>query len=573
MVYGGKKKNSIFVNGLEKREMIRKLGFVLALGGSLCMQAQQPQQQTLRSPFDFQLWLSANFGELRPNHFHNGLDIKTQGVVGKPIHCVADGYVSRVAVLHGGYGQVIYITHPDGYTSVYGHVLSFMPKVQQYVRDYQYRNETFVCDLRPEPGAFPVKEGDIIAMSGNEGSSAGPHLHLELRRTDTQEYIDPMPFFKKYLKDTKPPVASLVGIYPLPGKGLVNGTSKKKLVEVGALSHGCTAWGKIYTGISAKDYMDGTSNFYGVHSVTLYVDGKEVFHSLTDVVAPEENRMINAFTDYEELMRTRRLIMRSYISPGNRLRLLHAGADRGVVDINEERAYHFKYVLADHFGNTRTYQFTVQGCRQRIPPYVPKGNKMLYWNRNNLIQEPGMELFVPKGMVYDNVELQTAVIGDSAGISFDYVLNAGQTPIQDFCTLSIGVRHLPVADTTKYYIVQKVGKWKASVGGKYEHGWVKAKVRSLGQFAVAVDTVPPRLTPLAQQTWRNTRNVRFKVWDSETGIAEYKVYIDGKFVLFGLKKGILVIQDPERIRKGVPHRAEVVLTDNCGNEVRKTYRF
>lgn len=537
------------------------------------MQAQEPEQLTLHSPFDFQLLLSANFGELRPNHFHNGLDFKTQGVVGKPIHCVADGYVSRVAVSHGGYGQAIYITHPNGYTSVYGHVLSFMPKVQQYVRDYQYRNETFVCDLSPEPGQFPVKAGDVIAISGNEGSSAGPHLHLELRRTDTQEYIDPMPFFKTRLKDTKAPVASLVGFYPIPGKGVVNGAARKKLVEVAGLNQVVTAWGDMYTGISAKDYMDGTSNFYGVHSVVLYVDDKEMFRSTTDRVAPEENRMINAFTDYEELMRSRRLIMRSYIASGNRLRLLQAEAGRGVVHIDEERDYRFRYVLTDNFGNARSYRFTVRGKRQPVPAYVPKANKMLYWDRTNVIQEPGMELLVPKGMLYDHAELQTRVEGDSAGISFDYVLDAGKTPLHGFCTLSIGVRHLPVADTTKYYIVQKAGKWRASMGGKYENGWVKAKVRSLGRFAIAVDTVAPRITPLGKNTWRTTRNLRLKVGDAETGVADYKVYIDGKFVLFGLKKGILVVQDPERIRKGVPHRMEVVVTDYCGNETRKEYRF
>lgn len=545
----------------------------MAIGGSLCVQAQEAEPVSLHSPFDFPLTLSANFGELRPNHFHNGLDFKTQGVVGKPIHCVADGYVSRVAVSHGGYGQAIYVTHPNGYTSVYGHVISFMPEVQQYVRDYQYRNETFVCNLELEPEQFPVKAGEIIAMSGNEGASAGPHLHLELRRTDTQEYVDPMPFFQKRIKDTKAPVASLVAFYPLPGKGVVNGTSKKKLVEVEALNQVVSAWGEIYTGISAKDYMDGTSNFYGVHSVVLYVDDKEVFRSTTDRVAPDENRMINAFTDYEELMRSRKLIMRSYISPGNRLRLLKAGEGRGVICIDEERDYRFRYVLTDNFGNTRSYRFTVRGKRQAVPPYVPRANRMLYWNKTNVIQEPGMELLVPKGMLYDHAELQTEVVGDSAGISFDYVLDAGKTPLHGFCTLSLAVRHLPVADTTKYYIVQKAGSRRASMGGKYENGWVRAKVRSLGRFAVAVDTVPPRVTPLGKNVWRTTRNIRLKVGDAGTGVAGYKVYIDGKFVLFGLKKGVLVIQDPERIRKGVPHRAEVVVTDYCGNETRKKYEF
>lgn len=553
--------------------MRQKMILALVLGGMLSAQAQHVQESKFCSPFDFPILLSANFGELRPNHFHNGLDIKTQGVTGKPIHCIADGYVSRVAVLHGGYGQVIYVTHPNGLTSVYGHVISFAKNIQACVRQYQYAHETFVCDLKFQPGQFPVKKGDIIALSGNEGASAGPHLHLELRRTETGEYIDPMPYFKHLLKDSKAPVGSLISIYPIQGKGVVNGSSHKKLLAIGNLKQPIHAWGEIYTGISAKDYMDGTSNFYGVHSVTLYVDSVQVFNSTTDKVLPDENRMINGFTDYEELTRTRRLIMRSYKLPGNRLRLLHTNENRGAVTINEERDYHFRYVLEDNFGNRRTYQFIVKGKRQDIPEYKPEANEMLYWNRTNVIQKPGMELMVPRYHVYENVPLRTDMRGDSSRIAFDYILDAGRTPIHSYCDLSIGLRHMPVADTTKYYIVQKAGKWRSSMGGKYANGWIKTRVRSLGTFSVDVDTIAPQITPIGQGGWRTSRNIRFRIKDMESGIGSYKVYIDGKFVLFGLKKGILVIQDPEKVKKGVPHKLEVTVTDQCGNMTRKEYKF
>lgn len=545
----------------------------LALGGMLSAQAQHVQESKFCSPFDFPILLSANFGELRPNHFHNGLDIKTQGVTGKPIHCIADGYVSRVAVLHGGYGQAIYVTHPNGLTSVYGHVISFAKNIQACIRQYQYAHETFVCDLKFQPGQFPVKKGDIIALSGNEGASAGPHLHLELRRTETGEYIDPMPYFKHLLKDSKAPVGNLIGIYPIQGKGVVNGASHKKLLAIGNLKQPVHAWGEIYTGISAKDYMDGTSNFYGVHSVTLYVDSVQVFNSTTDKVLPDENRMINGFTDYEELTRTRRLIMRSYKLPGNRLRLLHTNENRGAVTIDEERDYHFRYVLEDNFGNRRTYQFIVKGKRQDIPEYKPEANEMLYWNRANVIQKPGMELVVPRYYVYEDVPLRIDMQGDSSLIAFDYILDAGRTPIHSYCDLSIGLRHMPVADTTKYYIVQKAGKWRSSMGGKYANGWIKTRVRSLGTFSVDVDTIAPQITPIGQGGWRTSRNIRFRIKDMESGIGSYKVYIDGKFVLFGLKKGILVIQDPEKVKKGVPHKLEVTVTDQCGNMARKEYKF
>lgn len=284
--------------------------------------------------------------------------------------------------------------------------------------------------------------------------------------------------------------------------------------------------------------------------------------------------MINAFTDYDEWVRTRRLIMRSLILPGNRLRLLKAENDRGVVLIDEERDYHFRYVLEDNFGNRSICRFVVRGRRQEIPlPSAPSGNKMLSWNRTNVIQEPGMEFVVPRGYLYEDVELLTEVKGDSSSLSSDYVLDAGNTPLHSYCDLSIGVRHHSEADSSKYYIVQKLGKRRASMGGKYEHGWVKARVRNFGTFAVAVDTLAPRISPIGLKNWRANRNIRFKIGDAETGVASYKVYIDGRFVLFGLKKGVLVIQDPEKVKKGVPHRIEVTVTDYCGNEKRETYRF
>ena len=553
--------------------MKRQILLALVWGAVLFAHAQGKMEPDFRSPFDFPLLLSANFGELRPNHFHNGLDIKTGGVTGKPIYSVAEGYVSRVMVLHGGYGQALFVTHPNGFTSVYGHVVSFAPKIQEYVRKYQYEHETFVCDIRIEPDVLPIEKGEMIALSGNEGASAGPHLHLELRRNDNGDYVDPMPYFRKYLKDDRPPVASLIGIYPVKGRGVVDGSSRRKLVGAGNLQQRFTAWGEIYTGIAAKDYMTGTSNFYGVHSVTLYVDSAKVFQSVTDEVSANENRMINGFIDYPEYAETRRLVMRSYKAPGNSLRLLETDDARGVVTIDEERDYHFRYVLEDNFGNKRSYRFTVSGKRQDIPAYEPQTKWILHWNQTNVVQEPGMNLVVPKSMVYEDTGLETRVVNDSGKISFDYVLDAGPTLLHGFCPLEIGVRRLPVADTTKYYIEQRVGKWKASVGGAYANGWMKAQIRTLGTFSVQIDTVAPRITPLGRGTWRTDRRIRFRVSDTQTGIASYKVYVDGEFVLFGLKKGMLVIQDPERIKKGIPHRLEVIVKDGCGNEARKEYEF
>lgn len=524
------------------------------------------------SPFDFPLLLSGNFGELRANHFHGGVDFKTQGVVGKPIRCIADGYISRVTVTPGGYGQAVYITHDNGYTSVHGHLHRFMDGVQQVVEAYQYEHETFAVDLQFEADRFPLKQGEVFALAGNEGYSFGPHLHMEIRKTDTEEYIDPLQFYTDQLKDTTAPRATHVMLYPQAGKGVVNGSSRKKIISLSGQSP-ITAWGQIAAGIKAYDYMDGTSNNYGVRSVTLLVDSVEVFRSTVDGFLPDENRMINAWTDYEEYATRNSWFMRSQILPGNTWRMLQADDERGVVTINEERPYRFCYVLEDLYGNRRTYGFVVQGKKQEVE-LLHKGEHYLKWNQGNIVQQPGMSLVIPKGMLYEDVDLNCKVIADSLNISYDYQLNDKPVPLHGGCSLVIGVRNYPISDTSKYYVARKYKGRKSSAGGYFEDGFMFANIRELGTYSVAIDTVAPRIVPMNKPQWK-TGNIRFKIRDAETGIKDYKVYIDGKFVLFKFasKNATLSCMHPDRIKRGMKHRMEVVITDYCGNVAREEYQF
>ena len=538
----------------------------------MALPAQEKSANPFISPFDFPLLLSGNFGELRANHFHGGVDFKTQGVVGKPIRCIADGYISRVTVTPGGYGQAVYITHDNGYTSVYGHLHRFMNGVQQVVGAYQYEHETFAVDLQFEADRFPLKQGEVFALAGNEGYSFGPHLHMEIRKTDTEEYIDPLQFYTDQLKDTTAPRATHVMLYPQAGKGVVNGSSRKKIISLSGQSP-ITAWGQIAAGIKAYDYMDGTSNNYGVRSVTLLVDSVEVFRSTVDGFLPDENRMINAWTDYEEYATRNSWFMRSQILPGNTWRMLQADDERGVVTINEERPYRFCYVLEDLYGNRRTYGFVVQGKKQEVE-LLHKGEHYLKWNQGNIVQQPGMSLVIPKGMLYEDVDLNCKVIADSLNISYDYQLNDKPVPLHGGCSLVIGVRNYPIADTSKYYVARKYKGRKSSAGGYFEDGFMFANIRELGTYSVAIDTVAPRIVPMNKPQWK-TGNIRFKIRDAETGIKDYKVYIDGKFVLFKFasKNATLSCMHPDRIKRGMKHRMEVVITDYCGNVAREEYQF
>ncbi len=549
---------------------IRLIYFIFSCLLAVSLEAQE---QTIRfgSPFDFPLKLSASFGELRSGHLHGGLDIKTEGVVGKPIHCIADGFISRATVSYGGFGQAVYVTHPNGLISVYGHIQRFSPKVSKAIDDYQYEHERFLADLHFEPDQFPVKKGDIIAWSGNEGYSFGPHLHMELHNSETGERVDPMPYFKDKILDTTPPRATAVYFYPQRGEGVVEGSFNTLSVPVTALQKPLSAWGKIALGISANDYMDGTHNNYGVKYVTLLLDTVKVYQSTVAVYTSLDNQMINAWTDFHEQQINNRWVMRSHRLPGNKLSFMETKSD-GYITIDEEKDYKFTYILQDGHGNKTSYRFTIHGTPCEIAPANTQGHELLSYDRMNLLLEPGMQLVIPKGALYEDAVVQTRVWNDSAAISHTYELNDSPITLNVGCPLMIGVRNFAVADTTKYYIARVVKGKLGSAGGKYENGWVKTSIRELGTYTVAVDTIPPKITPRNQKQW-NTGHISFVVGDAGTGLKTYRVELDGKFELFGFnsKSAILSMKHPERLKKGVKHELKIMVEDYAGNKKEETY--
>ena len=520
-------------------------------------------------PFDFPITFSGNFGEIRANHFHGGLDFKTGGTIGKPVRALADGYISRIRVTHGS-GYVLDVAYDNGYSTINRHLSAFVGDVARRVEDLQYEKESWEVEITPEPDEYPVKAGQIIALSGNTGYSFGPHLHLDMIETATDEYIDPLPFFMDKVKDKTAPRAEGIMLFPQPGKGVVEGKQTRRAFPAHPTKP-ITAWGLIGAGIRAYDYMDGVQNKYGVKTVILEVDGEEVFRSTVDRFAYEENRYINSWTHGQ--------YMKSFIEPGNHLRMLHASnGNRGLVDINEERPYRFVYTLSDALGNTSKVCFTVQGQKTTIAPVEHREKYALKWDKVNYLQEPGLELVIPKGMLYDNVLLNYSVRADSGDIAFTYQLNDTRIPMHDACDLRIGLRRRPVEDMTKYYVAgvtARGGKYR--IGGKYEDGVMKVRIRDLGTYTVAVDTVPPVITPVNQAQWGRTEKIIFKAKDKETGINTYRGTIDGKYALFGKPNSIsgnLVCElDPKHVEKGGKHVVEMTVTDGCGNCTTEQFEF
>ena len=331
------------------------------------------EAQQLRKPMDIPVLLSGNFGELRSNHFHSGIDFKTQGVEGKPIHSVQDGYVSRISVSPWGYGNGLYITHPDGTTTVYGHLQKFSQKITAYLKEKQYEQESFNVNLSLTPDELPVKEGELVALSGNTGSSGGPHLHFEVRDTETEEPMDPIEYYKDLIKDTQAPKIQGIMVYSMPGKGVVNGSRRKLELKPVTAKNGkqtltgkIEAWGEIGLAVKGYDYMDNTSNIYGIKDITLTADSQVIFHSNLDRFAFDETRYLNSFTDFEEWKEHRSFYIKSFVDPGNRLRFIES-LNRGILTIDEPRTYHLTYKLADAFGNTTQLSIRIEGKEQPIP--------------------------------------------------------------------------------------------------------------------------------------------------------------------------------------------------------------
>ena len=546
------------------------------LVGAMPLRAQVAEPQ-FGVPFDFPLLLSGNFGELRSNHFHGGLDFKTQGVTGKPLLAIADGYISKVTVTPGGYGNALYITHDNGYTSVHGHLDRFLPEIARLVREKQYEEESFVVTLEFGPQEFRVKQGEVVAYAGNTGYSFGPHLHMEIRTTDTNEPIDPLPFYKDKITDNIAPRATRIMVYggvnasiPQSSLGIPITLSPQQLSEAPIL-----AWGRISTAISANDYMNGTTNNYGVRYVRLYVDDQLVSSSDVERFSFDENRLINSWTDYAEQRRSGRWYMRSAIAENNDLRMLRADEHRGWVTIDEEREYHFRYELEDLYGNRSVYRFVVRGKRMDIPQRLPDYHYLMDASRPNRFYTQGFELWIPNGELFDDVELAYDVIPSAVDQVPHYRLTHSRIPLRKAAEITIPIWPDRGIDGSKLYVARVDGRRRISQGGTYKFGRITANITELGTYTVCVDTVAPKITPIGSTAWRQQGRVVFRIADGETGIRSYRGTIDGRWVLFKYSSKTARMTCDLKAEGIGPGRHEVVIEveDMRGNENRQIFEL
>ncbi|HYX08948.1 MAG TPA: M23 family metallopeptidase [Bacteroidales bacterium] len=534
------------------------------------------------SPVNIPLYLSGNFGELRSNHFHSGIDIKTRGVEGQPVRAVEDGYISRIKVETGGYGHAVYITHPDGLMSVYGHLKSFRKDISDYVKEAEYKEQNFTVDLFPERGKFTLKQGEVFAYSGNTGSSAGPHLHFELRRVIDQHPLNVLKYGFDITDNIKPVIYNL-NVYPLDEFSTVNGSNNTLRIKISGNNGRYTpdvkhivVHGKTGFGIETYDYLNGTHNRCGIYSIEMQVDNTTIYLQKMDEISFAETRYVQSHIDYAENLRLHRKIQKTFIDPNNRLDIYKTLKNRGILTFDDSLNHPVKFIVKDTYGNTSELNFTVNSSIEAPEEPVTEGEpftKKMDWDTKNDFETPNVKVSIPAGSLYRDLYFEYGVLPPGRDcISHIYEIHNEYTPLQKYITLSVMPDTLPYRLEGKALLVTFDDQGNpVPEGGNYDNGFITTQTLDFGKYAVMIDTVPPSIDPVNiydHADMSHHHHISFHIDDNLSGIKKYEGYIDDQWVLFEYEPKFRLIDykfDPKRLEKGKKHLLELYVTDEKDN--------
>jgi murein DD-endopeptidase MepM/ murein hydrolase activator NlpD len=495
-------------------------------------------QGDYRLPVDIPILLSGNFGEVRNNHYHAGLDIRTNSQEGLPIYAVQDGYVSRVRVGGAGYGKALYLTHPNGKVSVYAHLKEFNGAIAEYVFKKQCEIERFDIEYYPAADSLKVKKGDLVAFSGNTGSSAGPHLHFEIRDAATEAIINPQEEGFR-IKDQVPPDVSSITLFPLDPGGKVNGILGNKTFYVSAktgltIAEPIQVTGKIGVGVSATDRASGSANANGVYSLALFMDSQLVFHQKLDRFEFKETRQINGLIDYEGKMKGKSVIQKLFA----RGCVDFSGIDKGPGFLwkNDGKLHHVSVIVGDIEGNFREVKFKVI-FKSLTPTDRLIGGKPIPCAAPGFYKDNDLHILFPDNSLLDTLDFTVDRLPKPPG-SFtpEYVLGNSEIPVYQPISVAIRIpgnlpNHLREKVTMAYR--DRGGKWSAE-GGTLRGDEITQKVKHFGSFCVMADTIKPRITPITLYTkggMTQESEFLFKIGDDFSGISHFRLEVNGQWVL------------------------------------------
>ncbi|NLN30449.1 MAG: M23 family metallopeptidase [Bacteroidales bacterium] len=564
------------------------LVFLLLLSG---LSDNPPKdKKSFISPVRIPLSLSANFAELRADHFHSGIDIRTQGVIGKEVVAAADGYIYRISVAPGGFGKALYLRHPTGYSTVYGHLDRFVAEVEEYVTDYQYGKKSFTVSIFPPKDKFSFRQGEIIAWSGNTGSSTGPHLHYEIRKSDSEMPVNPL-LFEFGAGDNIEPILERLAIYPLGRNTRINGVNTVKKINL-AGGHGnyyipsenaITISGPAGFGFKSYDLLNNSYNKCGIYSTELKIDNKTIFRNIMNEFSFSESRYINSHIDYESYIKENVRFERTFLLPNNRLSTYRDVVNRGIYNFTEDRIYHVSLEIRDVHGNLSVLKFNVKGSPPdaRDNTETGEGLVMMPYSRSNRFRAGNIAVSIPENALYDTLMFRYRKEPPGTGMLSElHYVHDRTTPLHKPYSLSIKPLSIPAGKESKLLIINLRDKnTRIPLSGRLSDGFVHGQASVFGMFYIGIDTVPPNVSAVGFGNGADLsgrREMRIRITDNLSGIKTYEPFIDGNWALFEYdqKNRVLIYKfDPGRIKKGSNHTLLLKVTDNRDNVTTFTTDF
>ena len=566
------------------------LFMVSVLCCSLTSVSAQDKDPGFQHPMSLPIEVAGNFMELRTNHFHSGLDMKTNGRIGQPVMAVADGWVSRIKISPWGYGKAVYVDHPSGYTTVYGHLSRLNGKLASTLLDLQYAERDFSVDHYFKRGELPVTKGDVIAFSGNTGGSTAPHLHFEVRRTADQHALDPQAFGMT-VPDRVPPSITGIRIYaldsisrvsPYPAGAVGFAVSEVNdstyMLKPGTLP---AAFGTVGIAVNTIDRYSNSSNTCGIRTLSVSVDGGPVFSVDLDEIDFGTTRYANAYMDYGLFKDSNMHYNRCYKLPNNRLDLYGKEAAQGRIQVEPGKNHAVQVIATDASGNRSTLTFVLRGATAEAStawPVAKLTGQPYHYDRSNAIVESGMHFNLPSNALYDDTHIITsASAAPSRALSPLFQIGDELTPLEKSGELSIDVTGTyPANQASKLLIVRMVKGRPSGEGGTFAEGKVTASVKTLGSFTLMMDTVPPVITPIDLRADMKGRDgFRIRVKDNLAGLDQWVGKIDDQWILleYEPKSGTLEHTFDKNTDKPGSHEFTLEVNDERGNRSQINVKF
>ncbi len=530
------------------------------------------------APVNFPIRLSGTFAELRPNHFHGGLDIKPSktNLQGDPILAIGDGYISRIQVSAYGYGNALYVTHPNGYTSVYAHLQKFVPTIADYTMEKHYQSQSFELDLMLTPDKFPVSKGEQIGYLGTTGGSFGPHLHFEIQETRTEKTINPL-FFGFDVADDKNPILQQLKIYELNHnhetvantnyelKNVANGqyTLATPLLEISS--------NRIAIGLKAYDNVSGTTNANGIYSMDILQDNALIYRFEMEQFSYDETYYFNAHLDYGAWMNNEGFFNRGYRLKGNyQQNFYKALVNDGIIKLNNEPTV-IEIIARDFHGNESHLKFSAKRSLILKTPESQVFNYLFPYNEGNIVKRSDIELYFRDSSFFENTyaNIKVGYDGSSNVYSSTFHIHDEEIPIYHSFEIRLKPqRPVPEQFKSKLYISKCKNDEKSYIGGTWKGDWLTAKAPTFGNYTILLDTVAPKITPIEYFGMvKPSPRLSFKITENETDLKSYHAWVDNQWILMkhDAKMNLIYHQFDERVTTG-EHHLKIVVTDLRGNK-------